>query len=107
MVEKPTIKIRVKEKDGQIWLRALIKHPMETGLRKHKTTGAAIPAHYIDNVVVQSNGETVFAADWSTSISQNPFLFIKFAGSRGDTVRLTWKDNRGESDFIEKTVGKK
>ncbi len=106
-MEKSTIKIRLKEKDGQIWLRALIKHPMETGLRKDKMTGLDIPAHYINDVVVEANGETVFSADWSTSISQNPFLFIKFSGSKGDTVRLTWKDNMGKSDFIEKTVGKR
>lgn len=101
-MEKSSIKIRAKEKDGQIWLRALIKHPMETGLRKDNTTGIQIPAHYIHNVVVQSNGETVYSADWSTSISQNPFMLIKFDGSAGDTVRLTWKDNRGNSDFVDR-----
>ena len=106
-MKESSIKIRVKEKDGQIALRALIKHPMETGLRKDKITGVEIPPHYISDVLVESNGETVFSADWSTSISKNPFLSIKFYGSNGDTVRLSWKDNMGNSDFVEKTVGKK
>ena len=106
-MDKPSIKMRLQEKDGAIWLRALIKHPMETGLRKDKKTGMAIPAHYISDVVVESNGETVFSADWTASVSQNPFLFIKFYGSTGDTVKLTWKDNMGNSDSLEKTVGKK
>ena len=106
-MDKPSIKMRVKEKEGAIWLRALIKHPMETGLRKDKETDVTIPAHYISDVVVEADGETVFSADWSTSISKNPFLFIKFYGSNGDTVRLTWKDNMGNSDSMEKTVGRK
>ena len=106
-MKESSIKIRVKEKDGQITLRALIQHPMETGLRKDKITGVEIPPHYISDVLVESNGETVFSADWSTSISKNPFLSIKFYGSNGDTVRLSWKDNMGNSDFVEKTVGKK
>jgi len=97
----------VKEKDGAIWLRALIKHPMETGLRKDRITGMTIPPHYISEVLVESNGETVFSADWSTSIAKDPFLSIKFYGSKGDAVRLSWKDNMGNSDFIEETVGKK
>jgi sulfur-oxidizing protein SoxZ len=80
---------------------------METGLRKDKKTGMTIPSHYISDVVVESNGETVFSADWSATLSKNPFLSIKFYGSKGDTVRLTWKDNMGNSDFVEKTVGKK
>jgi sulfur-oxidizing protein SoxZ len=106
-MDQPTIKMRVTEKEGVIWLRALIKHPMETGLRKDKKTGMKIPSHYISDVLVESNGETVFSADWSASLSKNPFLSIKFYGSKGDTVRLTWKDNMGNSDFVEKTVGKK
>ena len=106
-MNKSTIKIRLKEKDGLVWLRALIKHPMETGLRKDKKTGNEVPEHYIDEIVIESNGEAVFAADWSPAVSKNPYLFVKFAGSTGDRVRLTWKDNLGNSDFIEKTVGKR
>ena len=101
-----TIKMRVIEKGGEIWFRALIKHPMETGLRVDKKTGMTIPAHYISDVVVESNSETVFSADWGPSVSENPFLFIKFFGSTGDRVRLTWQDNMGNSDFLEKTVAK-
>ena len=99
--------MRVKEKDGAIWLRALIEHPMETGLRKDNSTGMTIPAHYISDVVVESNGEMVFTADWSTSISQNPFLLIKFWGSAGDKVKLTWTDNMGNSDSLERAIGHK
>ena len=100
-----TIKMRAKEQDGKIHLRALIKHPMETGLRKDKQTGIIIPAHYINDVVVEINGITVFSADWTGSISANPFLSISFDGAVGDAVRLTWKDNMGNSDSLEKIVG--
>ena len=100
-----TIKMRAKEKDGEIWLRALIKHPMETGLRKDGVTGQTIPPRYIDSVTVEANGTTVFTADWSTSVSENPFLSISFAGSAGDTVRLAWKDNAGDSDSLEMKAG--
>ena len=100
-----TIKMRAKEQDGKIHLRALIKHPMETGLRKDKQTGIIIPAHYINDVVVENNGITVFSADWTGSISANPFLSISFDGAVGDAVRLTWKDNMGNSDSLEKIVG--
>ena len=100
-----TIKMRTKEQDGKIHLRALIKHPMETGLRKDKKTGIPIPAHYINDLAVEVNGVTVFSADWTGSVSANPFLSISFDGATGDTVRLTWRDNMGKSDAIEKIVG--
>jgi len=32
---------------GEIEIKALITHPIETGLRKDKETGEVIPAHFI------------------------------------------------------------
>jgi sulfur-oxidizing protein SoxZ len=96
--------MRIKDKAGIIWLRALIKHPMETGLRKDRKTGVQIPPHYINSVIVEANGEVVFSADLSASISENPFLLIQFDGGAGDEVRLTWADNLGNSDSVVQTV---
>ena len=45
-----TIKMRSKESNGVVTVKALIKHPMETGQRKNKKTGDFIPAHYIQEV---------------------------------------------------------
>ena len=42
-----TIKIRAKESNGVVTVKALMKHPMETGKRKDKKTGENIPAHFI------------------------------------------------------------
>lgn len=103
---KPVTKIRVKEKDGMIWLRALIQHPMETGRRKDKVTGMPVPAHYVNDVVVHANGELVYQGEWSTSISENPFLFIQFDGANGDKVTFTWSDNLGNRGSVEKIVGR-
>jgi len=35
-----TIKIRAKEKGGEVEVKVLFTHPMETGMRKDKATGA-------------------------------------------------------------------
>jgi hypothetical protein len=42
-----SIKLRAKEKGGVTTVKALMTHPMETGLRKDSKTGKLIPAHYI------------------------------------------------------------
>ena len=104
---KSTIKLRTKEKGGKIQVKALITHPMDTGLVKNKKTGKKIPAHYITDVTVEANGKPVLTAKWSGSVSKNPFLSFNYAGAKGDKVKLTWKDNTGKSDSIEKEVGKK
>lgn len=104
---KSTIKLRTKEKGGKIQVKALITHPMETGLRKDKKTGGKIPANYITEVVVTANGKPVMTANWTGAVSKNPFLSFDYAGSKSDMVKLTWKDNNGKSDSIEKKVGQK
>jgi len=104
---KSTIKLRTKEKGGKIQVKALITHPMETGLRKNKKTGDKIPAHYITELVVTANDKPIMTAHWSGSVSKNPFLSFSYAGTKDDKVKLSWKDNTGKSDSIEKQVGKK
>ena len=93
-----SIKIRAREVDGQVTVKSIINHPMETGLRKIKKTGKKIPPHYIREVVVSRNRRIVMEAFWGKSISRNPFLSLQIAGKKGDVITISWLDNRGNSD---------
>jgi len=99
---KNSIKIRAKKKGDVVTVKALIKHPMETGLRKNKKTGKVIPAHFIQSIMCESNGKSVLDAQWGASVSKNPYLSFKFGGAnKGDSFKLTWKDNTGKSESNE------
>ena len=93
-----TIKIRAKESKGAVTVKALMKHPMETGQRKDKKTGEKIPAHFIQEVVGKANGEEVITVHWGPAVSKNPYLTFAYNGSKGDEVELTWTDNKGNKD---------
>lgn len=100
-----TIKIRVKLTDDGVVVKALIRHPMETGRRKDAETGELVPAHYIESVTADHNGKQVFNAHWGTGVSQNPYLSFKFKGGQaGEKVMLSWRDNKGETDTIEAVI---
>jgi sulfur-oxidizing protein SoxZ len=100
-----SIKVRAKAKDGVATVKCLISHPMETGLRKDKKTGETIPAHFIQEVTCEHAGNTVLSAQWNSSISKNPFLSFKFSGAKsGDTIKVSWVDNKGESDSAEDKI---
>jgi sulfur-oxidizing protein SoxZ len=44
-------------------------------------------------------------AEWGVAISKNPYLSFRFKGGKvGDTVKLSWADNTGESDSAEATI---
>lgn len=100
-----SIKVRAKAKGDSTVVKALISHAMETGLRKNKKTGKMIPAHYIQEVTCKHNGNVVLNADWGTAISKNPYLSFKFAGAKkGDSLQMSWVDNKGESDSVEAKI---
>ena len=99
------IKIRAKQKGGVASVKFLMKHPMETGLRKDRKTGKNIPAHYITDVTVSLNGTNVLTAFLGPAVSQDPYLSAEIRGaSKGDTVTVAWVDNQGEQASADASV---
>jgi sulfur-oxidizing protein SoxZ len=99
-----TIKLRAKESKGVVTVKAIIKHPMETGQRKNKKTGEKIPAHFIQQVICKANDDEVITINWGPAVSKNPYLTFAYMGSKGDVVELTWEDNQGNKDSLQGEV---
>jgi sulfur-oxidizing protein SoxZ len=102
---KDSIRIRAKMKGDVTEVKALMSHPMETGLRKDKKTGEKIPPHFIKEVTCEHNGKVVMLAQWGVAVSKNPYLSFKFKGAKaGDSVKVGWTDNTGKSATAEEKV---
>lgn len=100
-----SIKLKATAENGETTVKALIKHPMETGRRKDKETGELIPGHYIEEVSCSYQGEVVMTADWGPTIAKNPLLTFTFTGGApGEKVALSWTDNTGDSDSASATI---
>ena len=100
-----TIKIRAKEKGGVTTVKFLMKHPMETGLRRDRETGKAIPAHYITDVTMSHNGSNVMTVYLGPGVSQDPYVSTEIKGAaRGDTITVSWNDNLGEQASADGNV---
>ncbi len=96
------IKIRAKVKGDISEVKALMPHDMESGLRRDAETNELIPAHYITELVAEHNGEIVMTAYWGPAVSRNPYVSFSFTGGvAGDTVKIHWEDNQGDSSTTE------
>lgn len=72
-------------------------HPMESGMRKDKDTGAIVPAHYINEVNFLFNDKVITKMVTWESLSVNPVLSISLKVSGAGTLKVLAKDNKGES----------
>jgi sulfur-oxidizing protein SoxZ len=105
MAVKPRIKLDKKEaKKGDIVeVKALVSHVMETGQRKD-SSGNVVPRKILNKFVCTVAGKQVFAADFETAISANPYIQFKFRAEESGPVVLTWTDDDGSTIVGEETI---
>ena len=77
-----------REQHGFVQVKALIRHPMETGHRRNPDTRGVWPEYFITEGVARVNGDVILEMQWGTAISKNPFLSFRFHGQKGDRVDL-------------------
>ncbi|MFC1681175.1 thiosulfate oxidation carrier complex protein SoxZ [Pseudomonadota bacterium] len=98
-------KMKIKAGGDGHEVLCLVKHPMETGLRKDSKTGELIPAHFIEMMTFQLNGTTVAEAIMGQGVSKDPLIGISIKGGKaGDKVTVQWKDNTGETGSAESAI---
>jgi sulfur-oxidizing protein SoxZ len=98
------MKIRANVTGDTTEVKVLMSHEMETGQRKD-AQGKIIPAWFIQSVTATWNDKTVLSAQWGPAVSKNPFLSFRFkGGAKGDKVKITWVDNRGDKRTDEATI---
>ena len=97
------IRIKAEEKAGTVAVKALIKHPMETGRRKDKN-GNLVPSHHITEIRVMVNGSEIMQGQWGTGIAKNPYMSLQYYGKKGDKVNLELLDNKNNKFFVETAV---
>ncbi len=91
------IRIRALMKGEHAEVKALMRHPMETGQRKDDA-GNPIPAHFITSVTASVGERTVMEAQWGAAVSQNPFVAFRIKDVKpGDEVVVRYVDNKGET----------
>jgi sulfur-oxidizing protein SoxZ len=95
-------------RNAVINIRALLSHPMLTGMSRDQE-GIPIPAYFVNEVVVTYGGEQVAHFEWSSGISRDPFVGFSLLASKEAPLAVTWKDNKGgvytQSADIEVAAG--
>ena len=92
-----SIKVKAKEKNGIVKVKAMAKHDMTTYNQAEKKTGDRENANFITYMTATVNGETVWEASTSQFLSKNPIFKFQFKGKSGDTLEMSWIDRKGKT----------
>lgn len=104
MADRPIV-IRAKHTKGFTKVRVMITHPM-VGYNNlgNKNDDKSRP-HYIQDITCSLGEETIMSALCGSYVGKDPFLAFEFkGGNKGETVRITWVDNRGERGSTETVI---
>ena len=97
-----TTKIKAKLKDGIVEVKALVTHPM---LSYQEAERAKKEVNFITYVVAKVADKVVFEASTSQFLSKDPYIKFSFkGGNAGDTIELTWKDLKGNTDVSTEAI---
>lgn len=75
-----------------VTVRAMVVHPMETGLRK-RATGELIPRKIINKFTCTLNGKELLSWSLETGVSVNPYVDFRFRATESGDLKLTWIDD--------------
>ena len=100
-----TIKLRSQKLANDTEIKVLINHPMENGRNRDPISGELIPAHFIQQLTIQCNGQEMLSVDMGGSISKNPFFSFRFKNLQsGDWIKASWIDNWQQTDAAEHRI---
>lgn len=89
------VSVPAEVKSGElVELKALIRHPMETGFR-HTQNGERIPRNIITAFSCTYAGEPVFSATLYPSVTANPLLTFFLRAAETAELVFRWQGDNG------------
>jgi sulfur-oxidizing protein SoxZ len=82
------------QKDAVIYVRALVAHPMYTGMSRDEK-GTLIPEYYIKTVEITYGGHRVAQFRWTSGISRDPYVAFPLRATHEGPLHIAWTDTKG------------
>jgi sulfur-oxidizing protein SoxZ len=98
---KVKMKIKAKEKDGVVKAKVAITHDMLT-YDQAKKKGKE--ANFITHITGTVGDKVVYDASTSQFLSKNPLIKFVFSGKKGDELKITYTQLKGEKFFATKKI---
>ena len=95
------MKIKAKEKNGVVKTKVSISHNMLTYDQAKKK---GLEANFITHITATVGDKVVYDASTSQFLSKNPLIKFVFNGKKGDEIKITYTQLKGETFFATKKI---
>jgi len=95
------MKIKAKEKNGVVKAKVSISHDMLTYDQAKKK---GLEANFITHITGTVGDKVVYDASTSQFLSKNPLIKFAFKGKKGDELKITYTQLKGETFFATKKI---
>jgi len=96
------MKIKAKEKDGVVKVKAMFKSLMAD---KEEAEKKKVDVAYIAHILGKVGEKVVFEATTSGFMAENPLLKFSFTGAKkGDELEFVLTDNNGKTETGKKKI---
>lgn len=100
-IPAPRVQVPAAAAKGEIFLvKALITHPMETGLRKDDQ-GKVIPRKIINRFICRYDDVVVFSVDLHESVAANPYIEFYLRATDSGPLEFIWEEDGGGVSRLE------
>jgi len=101
---EPRVQVPKTATKGEIFqVKALISHPMETGLR-HDEHGAVIPRKIINKFICLYADEIVFSIDLNESVAANPYFEFYVEATASGVIEFVWEEDGGACSKLRQSL---
>jgi sulfur-oxidizing protein SoxZ len=99
---KKKMKIKAKEKNGVVKVKAMFKSLMAD---KEEAEKKKVDVEYISHIIGKVGEKVVFEATTSGFMAENPLMKFSFTGAKkGDTLEFTLTDHAGKTETGKKKI---
>jgi len=76
-------------------IQLMVRHPNYSGMQLNQETGYYIPAHYVEEMIIQVDGEQLMRIEGAISLSEDPIIRFQFQSeSKQPVVNFQVRDTK-------------
>jgi sulfur-oxidizing protein SoxY len=101
---KMQIRMRQPVVGEPVQAQVIVSHPNYSGLQYDQKARKYIPAHYVNNIDIRYNDQSLMSVEAGISLSEDPSIRFSFTPKESGTLKAIITDSKAQEFSMEKQI---